>query len=227
MRTITLYKFIQSELIKTGLNEFTDKEGNLIYFDEESQFISKILAYDDDIKTILNKLFNGVSLTKREHDEHFKKVFLYRFLNREINRQTIESFKVQLMMSFLTHEQFLNIIYEDMELFITQANVSSSDSNQENSQETDGTTIGSNRQAYAELPQNNVNIDLNDDVMMSANDNTIGKNKQMNQQTVEGETVSSTNSESKSYQFDELFKSNGLLETVLDIFDRKCFLQVW
>ena len=72
-----------------------------------------------------------------------------------------------------------------------------------------------------------MNLDLNDDVMVSANDNTISKNKQQNNQKTDGETESHTISESKSYQFDTLFQSNGLLDTVLDIFDSKCFLQIW
>lgn len=224
---ITLFDYLQSELQKKGLNEFVDTEGNLILFDEQHQFMSKILAYDDDIKEIINKLFNGVSLTQREHDEHFKKVFLYRFLQRDMNWQTVEAFKVKLMMTFLTHQDFMNTIYNDMELFITQSTIALSDSTQQNTQETDGETVGSNRQAYAELAQNNVNLNLNDDVMVSANDNTISKNKQQNNQKTDGETESHTISESKSYQFDTLFQSNGLLDTILDIFDAKCFLQIW
>src|SRR5699024_5058452 len=63
--------------------------------------------------------------------------------------------------------------------------------------------------------------------MDHATDNTISRNKQKNKQETEGETSGKTESENKTYQLDELLKSNGLLEQVYDIFDRKCFLQVW
>jgi hypothetical protein len=35
-------------------------------------------------------------------------MFLYRFINRQINRQTVESFKMQLLYTFLNHQDFLN-----------------------------------------------------------------------------------------------------------------------
>src|SRR5699024_9673464 len=101
MITTTLYNVIRSELIKQGFNEFVDEEGNLVLFNEESQFMTKILSYDDDVKKIINKLFTGVSLENRENDEHFKQTFLVRFLNRQINFQTIESFRLSLLSTFL------------------------------------------------------------------------------------------------------------------------------
>ena len=48
---------MRSELIKEGFNEFVDDDGNLIIFEEESQFMTKILTYEDNVKKILNKLF--------------------------------------------------------------------------------------------------------------------------------------------------------------------------
>ena len=210
-----------------GLSEFEDENGELLFFDDDSQFITKIMNYDDDTKKVIDNLFHGFQLKDIEHDTHFKKTFIFKFLNREINRQTIEAFKLQLMMTCLTQEHYMNIIYTDMERFITSSSVTTSDSLQKNDQKTDGESIANNRQAYAELPQNNVNIDLNDDTMTSANDNTISKNNQLTQQHVDGETETSSNSETKQYQLETLFQSSGILENLLTIFDRKCFLQVW
>ena len=59
--------------------------------------------------------------------------------------------------------------------------------------------------------------------MKSADDNTISRNKQKNNQQTDGTTKGT----SKEYQLDQLLKTNGLLDTILDDFDRKCFLQFW
>ena len=219
MVTLTLYDYIQSELQEQGFDEYVNDDGELVFFDEDHQFMTKILDYDDDVQFIVDRLFNGVSLENREHDEHFKQAFLYRFINREINRQTIESFKLELMATFLSNKKFINRLYIDGEKYITQAN----ESTQENTQTNTGENITDNRQAYSELPQSNVNIDVNDTEMTSANDNTISRNKQSNNQENHGETSNQSN----SYQLDELFKTNGLLEEILNTFDKKCFLQIW
>lgn len=219
MKTITLFKLIQSELIKEGFNEFVDEDGNLIFFESENQFTSKILSYDEDIKNIMNDLFSNHQLDDPAFDNQFKKMFLYRFINRQINRQTVESFKMQLLYTFLNHQDFLNRLAKDLDQYLTNA----TEQEQINQQLTDGTTTNDNRQAFASLPQTNVNIDVNDTNMKSADDNTISRNKQKNNQQTDGTTKGT----SKAYQLDQLLKTNGLLDTVLDDFDRKCFLQFW
>ena len=219
MKTTTLFKLIQSELIKEGFNEFVDEDGNLIFFDSEHQFTSKILSYDEDIKNIVNDLFSNHQLDDQVFDEQFKKMFLYRFINRQINRQTVESFKMQLLYTFLNHQDFLNRLAKDLDQYLTNA----TEQEQINQQLTDGTTTNDNRQAFASLPQTNVNIDVNDTNMKSADDNTISRNKQKNNQQTDGTTKGT----SKAYQLDQLLKTNGLLDTILDDFDRKCFLQFW
>lgn len=227
MITTTLYNVIRSELIKEGFNEFVDDEGNLVLFNEESQFMTKILSYDEDIKNIINKLFTGVSLTNRQNDEHFKKTFLYRFLNRQINFQTVESFRVSLLSTFLMNQQYMNTVYDELDQYITQKQLNENTNNQTNKQLSDGSTTTDNRQAYAQLPQNNVQLDVNSTVMDSANDNTISRNKQINQQENTGETTGESLSENKTYQLNELLKSSQVMENIFNEFDRKCFLQIW
>lgn len=227
MITTTLYNVIRSELIKEGFNEFVDDEGNLIIFDEETQFMTKILKYDSDVQKIVEKLFSGVSLTNEENDEHFKKTFFYRFLNREINFQTIESFKFSLLSTFLTNERFINAVYNDLEKYIDQSQINESSNSQTNSQRTDGSTTADNRQAYAQLPQNNVQLDVDSTIMENANDNTISRNKQVNLQENTGETLGQSRNENKSYQLDTLLKTSHIMEDIFNEFDRKCFLQVW
>src|SRR5690606_4879440 len=180
--TTTLFNVIRSELIKKGLDEFLDNEGNLILFKEEHQFMTKILSYDEDVSEIVDKLFSGLSLKDPDHDLHFKKTFIYRFINRRINRQTIESFKLELLSVFLTHQDYINRVYMDMEKYVTQTATSESQNKQTNHQQTDGTTTSDNRSAFADLPQTAVNLDVDNTIMQYPSDNTISRHKQTNRQ---------------------------------------------
>ena len=227
MITITLYDYSKSELIQQGFDEFKDENGKIIFMNEEYQFMTKILRYDEDVQKIVDKLFTGVSLTIRENDEHFKRTFLVRFLNRQINFQTIDSFKVSLLSTFLINERFINTVYNDLDKYINQSQINENINKQTNEQITDGSTTADNRQAYAQLPQNNVQLDVNSTIMESANDNTISRNKQINQQENTGETTGESRSENTSYQLNELLKSSQIMENIFNEFDRKCFLQVW
>ena len=275
MITTTLYNIIQSELIKKGFNEIVDHEGNLIYFDNDKQFMKKIFSYDQDISDIVNDLFNGSTLEDEEIDLHFKRSFFYRFINRQINKQTIESFKFELLSTFLMNEQFINRVYSDMEDYLTQKQMGQQDdkktnkqentetnkqtnkeTNKQNNRETnnqnsDSVNTSDDRSGYADLPQSSVNLDVDNSVMTSASNNTVSRNKQKNnnksnteilgetegtsqgdtegtsQGITEGETEGKTTNENRSYQLDELFKTNGLLEEIFNIFDKKCFLQIW
>src|SRR5699024_1880195 len=173
-----LYKIVQSELYKLGHNhEIVDKEGNLVFFDNEFQVMSKVMSYDNDIETIVDKLFNNMKLNNTIHDQHFKKTFFFRFINREINRQTVESFMLELTATFLQNQDYINRIYTDMEKYILGYSETNDDSNQDsndlktstsksnssnNSQTTStGNTTTDNRQARSDLPQSNINLDVN------------------------------------------------------------------
>lgn len=225
--TVTLFDYIKSELINSGLNEFKDTNGKFVFFDEQQQFITKMLTYDSDVQNIVDHLFTGLSLTHRENDEHFKKTFLMRFLNRQINFQTVESFRVALLSTFLMQQYYINTVYADLDKYINQSQINENTNKQTNEQRTDGSTTADNRQAYAQLPQNNVQLDVDSTIMESANDNTISRNKQINQQENAGETTGESRSENKSYQLNELLKASTIMENIFNEFDRKCFLQVW
>lgn len=227
MKTTTLYKYIQSELINKGFNEYVDSDGHLVFFDEEHQFMTKIFSYDEDIKKIVNNLFASQSLENVEHDEHFKKTFLYRFINRYINRQTIESFKLELLSTFMSNQDFINRMYKDIDDLVSQTQIGDNKSKQTNSQVNDGTTVSDNRSAFADLPQSSINLDVENAIISSATDNTVSKNKQKNTQKNDGETISDTTSINKTYSIDELLKTHGLLEQILNNFDVKCFSQIW
>lgn len=216
--TTTLFKYIQSELIKRGLNEF-EKDGELILFDSKQQFMNKIFTYDDDVASIMNDLFIQQSLNDLENDHHFKRLFLYRFVNRQINRQTIESFQLELANVFLSQADYINRIYEELEQYLTGA----SQSNQSTKQVNDGQTTTDSRSAFSDLPQSSTNLDVDNTIMTAASDNTVSRNKQTNQQASDG----TQSTHSKNYQLDQLLKTSGIMEQILNQFDRKCFLQIY
>src|SRR5699024_10201024 len=128
--TTTLYKIIHSEMNKRGYDEYVDSEGNLKIFDKEHQILGKILNYDNEIDVIVNELFSDLKLNHPEYDRHFKKMFIYRFLNREINRQTIEAFQVELMYVFMSNQAYINRVYEDLERFLSQESTTKQETNQ-------------------------------------------------------------------------------------------------
>ena len=258
LTTTTLYKIVQSELYKLGHdNEIVDKEGNLVFFDNNFQVMSKVMSYDTDIEKIVDNLFNHMKLNNTIHDQHFKKTFFFRFINREINRQTIESFMLELTATFLQSQDYINRVYTDMEKYI----LGYSETNEENTQDSNdlktstsknnssnnseststGNTTTDNRQARSDLPQSNINLDVNSTIMSTANENDISRNKQNNSQTNTDEQISrnetenkdqseshsngESNSISKTYQLDQLFKTNNVLERIMNEFDKKCFMQ--
>ena len=258
LTTTTLYKIVQSELYALGHDhEIVDKAGNLVFFDNDFQVMSKVMSYDNDIENIVDLLFNHMKLNNTVHDQHFKKTFFFRFINREINRQTVESFMFELTATFLTIQDYISRIYTDMEKYIlgysetndknnqdsNDLKTSNSKNNYSNISESTstGNTTTDNRQARSDLPQNSVNLDVNNTVMRSANENDISRNKQNNAQNNKDEQTSVnetenkdqseshssgvSNSISKTYQLDQLFKTNNVLERIMNEFDKKCFMQ--
>lgn len=229
MTTTTLYKYVESELFKMGHDqEIVDSQGNLVFFDDDFQVMTKIMSYDDDVIFIIDELFKNVELNELVHDFHFKKTFFYRFINRQINRQTIESFRFELISTFLTYQDHINRVYDDLEKYIqgvsesktmtdthsddtseqkSKSNTTQNDtqenenktndtSEQKNNQNTTGNTTTDNRNAQSSLPQSNVQLDVNNTIMKTADSNDISRNKQSNTQDSTNNTNSKSNSNS-------------------------------
>ena len=109
--TTTLNEYINGELMRMDKDEFIN-DGKLTIFDEEFQFIQKIIKFDEDVYKIVNeKIFKNLKFEDEKVDKHFKKSFITRFLDREINRQTIEAFASQVVYITLTHEEYINTVF--------------------------------------------------------------------------------------------------------------------
>ena len=119
--TTTLIEILQSELQNRGHNEFVNK-GHLSFNDSEFAFIQKILRFDDDVHNIVNRtFFKGFKFNDERIDRYFKEAFVTRFLDREINRQTVEAFASQVLYVTLTREDYIFTVFgSEMQKYLEQ-----------------------------------------------------------------------------------------------------------
>lgn len=210
--TTSLSDIMQSELIKDGFDEMVDKEGNLVFYDDNFSFIQKILRYEPEVeKVVTEKIFGGYSFESELVDKTIKRLFLKRFYDREINRQTLESFALQVQNVSLTYENYINEAVLNISKYILGE--SSSDNTGENSNESN------HRALMADLPQNNINMSLQNDVLDFATTNNISKD------LTKGKTKGNT--KNQKYDLGQLIKSKEILNDIMNKYDKKCFLQRW
>lgn len=119
--TTTLMEILQSELQNRGHNEFVN-QGHLSFNDSEFAFIQKILRFDDDVHNIVNRtFFKGFKFNDERIDRYFKEAFVTRFLDREINRQTVEAFASQVLYVTLTREDYIFTVFgSEMQKYLEQ-----------------------------------------------------------------------------------------------------------
>lgn len=210
--TTSLFELIQSELIISGKNEFINK-GKLTFFDDKYAFIKKIIDYDKDVQEIVDKqIFRGYKISDSLNgDLLFKKTFVNRFMNREIARQTKEDFSSQVIQTSLVLDKYLSLIYGDLDKYIKNTNTSRGSSGKNG--------ITDNRSADAELPQTEVNIDVDKTVLYYADKNNIARSKYKDDENNENT--------SNSFDLDSVIKTLDMYELVFIEFDKKCFLQIW
>ena len=207
--TTTLLEILISELHLQGKNEFYNNN-QLTFFDDKFAFMKKAMNYDDDVKKIVNeKFFVGVELAS--HDDEFKRMFLNRFLNSEIICQTLDLFGSLCSYMLLENKRYLDSVYDNYDKFVTGEHTTTTNATNSN--------LHTNWNAYQELPQDEVNIDLNDDTFDFASTNGISLDK--------SQSDNQSDNLSKSYNVDNLLRLDNILDNVLTKFDRKCFLQVY
>lgn len=194
--TSTLMEIIQSELQNKGYNEFINK-GHLSFNDSEFAFIQKVLRYDEDVQKIVNNtIFKGFKFNDERVDQYFKEAFITRFMDREINRQTVEAFASQVLYVTLTREDYIYTVFSsEMLKFVEQHTETLSEDRgmgQENSTEQgqskerqqqkthddyEDNNTNDRRDANSTLPQSEVNINVDNTVLDYADTNNIGRDK--------------------------------------------------
>ncbi len=188
------------------------KMGSLSDIGGTDALIYQVGIYTDMINDLCNHaFFSGYILSDEKADRFFKKMFVNRFLVREIGFQTVDIFRTRLIGLLLQYEQYIVNTYTNFEKMFT--------GHTENSTQQNGQGLNKQRYAHVSLPQNNVNIDLNNDIAEYADINDLTNNSSNNQ----------NNSKTVSDKFspDVLAKLENVYQKVLDEFDRKLFLQVF
>lgn len=205
--TTTIKDILQSELIKIGENEFINKvDGKTQITDANKKFafVYKIMRYDEDVDQIVtNEFFNDFRLINITADKYFKKMFCNKFIDRQIAPQTVEAFASRVTMLYMARADEILVLYENLKDFLL------------GKAETQGHNKSGYNQLYSELPQDEVNMDLNANSQDYADNNTINR------------AFNDINQYTTSPNADNLLKLEKIWQGILEEFDLSCFLQLF
>ena len=213
--TSSLYYIICSELINSGYNEFiTQNRNQLTYYDKNARVISQINMYEKDeiIKACQNTIFYGLSFLNNR--KRFEKEFINHFLTRNIKYQTYEVARLQLVSFVFENLEIIESIYYAENLLLGKSQTTSTG-------KTSSQTINKNNSLYADLPQDNVNMDVNNDTLDYASNNSINKSKS------NGTSDSNNVSNSQSYNIDNLTKLYMFKAQLFNDLDKRLFSQLF
>ena len=218
---------INSELQKKGNSEFV-KDGKLVFFDEDEQFIQKIMKYDEDVeKIVTDKFFKGFTFDNEQTDHDFKKTFVNQFLDREIMFQTVEKFGSQVIRLTLQHEKYIETAYEKYQELLTQEQWHEDERDTENNSKQDSTNTTDNRNLRSTLPQDEINMNVENSEMKYADENSIDKQKQKENETGNETGNEKGQSKDNAYNVETLKSLQDIFKDIFEIYDRYCFLHVW
>ncbi|BCZ76239.1 lower collar protein [Tetragenococcus phage phiWJ7] len=218
---------INSELQKKGNSEFV-KDGKLVFFDEDEQFIQKIMKYDEDVeKIVTDKFFKGFKFENEQTDHDFKKTFVNQFLDREIMYQTVEKFGSQVIRLTLQHERYIETAYEKYQELLTQESLHEDQQDTESNTTQDSTNTTDNRNLRSTLPQDEINMNIENTEMSYADENSIDKQQQKGNETGNQTGKEQGNSKDNNYNVETLKSLQDIFKDIFEIYDRYCFLHVW
>ena len=208
MKTITrLFDILLSQYHLQGFSDI--KKGEFYKTDRKDRFMSKLLKYDDDIKTVARaSIFYGLEYLEDLRDD-FEHEFITYFMNRSIKYQTMELFNAYLLSFVLQQRNVIKYIYQS-ENYILGKQLSETTNT--------GEQIGKSNTLFSSLPQDNTNISLDIDKMDYA-DNT-------------GLSKTNTNSSGKStttnttFNMDNLEKVKQMKANLFNDLDKLLFSQL-
>ena len=213
--TSSLYYIICSELINSGYNEFiTQNRNQLTYYDKNARVISQINMYEKNeiIKACQNTIFYGLSFLNNR--KRFEKEFINHFLTRNIKYQTYEVARLQLVSFVFENLELIESIYNAENLLLGKSQTTSTG-------KTTSETTNKNNSLYADLPQDNINMNVNNDTLDYASNNSINKSKS------NGTSDSNNVSNSQSYNIDNLTKLYMFKAQLFNDLDKRLFSQLF
>jgi len=214
--TTSLYYIICSQLLNNGYNEFLSEDGNqLSFFDPNRRVMGAICAYQDlNIRLSCQQtIFFGLSFLGIKR-LRFEQEFINRFLNRNIKFQTYETARNLLVSYALQNMEMITELYSG-ENFIQSKSISTS-TNAQNSE-----SNSKNASLFTDLPQDNVNINLDENTLNYATNKTISKSNNT------GNTSGNTSSTSTAYSIDNMQKLYEFRDKMFSDLDKLLFSQLY
>lgn len=206
--TSRLYDIIYGELECHRAEIY--RSNNQIIFNQNN-LMRKTLEYKDPyfINILRETLFFGT--TPINQRERFEREFLQRFINRVIKYQTIDLFATYLATFISEYQELINYCYDKYDLLVTAQVDTVSNNN--------STSTNKSNSIYSNLPQNQINMNLDIDTLDYADDNTITKSRGTNSGT--------DKSTSSAYDIDALSKISALKEQIFKDMDNLLFSQLY
>lgn len=206
--TSRLYDVIYAELDRHRVEIY--RSNNQIIFNQNN-LMRKTLEYKDPyfIKMLQETLFYGTSNINQR--ERFEREFLQRFINRVIKYQTFDLFTTYLASFVSEYQELINYTYDKYDLLVMSQVETVSNNN--------STSTNKTNSIYSNLPQNQINMNLDIDTLDYADDNTISKNRATNSAT--------DRSTSSAYDIEALSKISALKEQIFKDMDRLLFSQIY
>lgn len=206
--TSRLYDIIYGELERNRYEIY--RSNNQIIFNKNN-LMRKTLEYQDAkfIKILQDNLFYGTSTINQR--ERFEREFLQRFINRVIKYQTADLFSSYLASFVSEYQELINYCYDKYDMLVTGQVDTVSNNN--------STSTNKTNSIYSNLPQNQINMNLDIDTLDYADDNTITKTRGINSGT--------DKSTSSAYDIDALSKISDLKEQIFKDMDSLLFSQLY
>ena len=206
--TSRLYDIIYGELDRHRVEIY--RSNNQIIFNQ-ANLMRKTLEYKDPhfIKMLEDNLFYGTSTINQR--QRFEREFLQRFINRVIKFQTVDLFSTYLASFISEYQELINYTYDKYDILVTGQVETVSNNNT--------TSTNKTNSIYSNLPQNQINMNLDIDTLDYADDNTISKSRSTNSGT--------DRSTSSAYDIDALNKISALKEQIFKDMDNLLFSQLY
>lgn len=226
--TATLYELVSNGLsrIYSGKDKVAGLDINefgIITSIDDPDYLSKIIAFDDEVKEVINSIFS-YEFQNKNLDVYVKKTFLDRFIDRSIKWEYIpvssfiwapKVFTLKLGSLCAEKDKYLSFLFDEFEKYMTGLSDTVSDD--------EGKTVNenNNRSIVATLPQDTFNINVRDYISVTADENRLDNS--LNDSTRKAHTHSQTN----NFNPDYLEKMSFILTTFFDECDKRLFKQIW